>query len=106
MKKQKSFSPFDLRVDALEYLFVEWLTRNHLYRKFAKNLEASGLVTTTVRDLIRSRVRFYASLPLINFSWIIAGTFIFERTPEGREFWNDVSRRWADFCRSFFSILD
>jgi len=105
MKKQKSFSQFDLRVDALDYLFVEWLVRNHLYRRFAKNLAAARQVTTSVRDLIRQRVCFYAAYPAIDYSFLLTGAFLFDSTPEGREFWNDASRRWADFCRYFFSVL-
>ena len=105
MKAQKSFSPFDLRVDVLEYLFVEWLVRNHLYRRFAKNLAAAKQSTTSVRDLIRHRVCTYASVPAMNYPFLLSGAFRFDSTPEGREFWNDASRRWADFCKYFFSIL-
>ena len=105
MKKQKSFSQFDLRVDALDYLFVEWLVRNHLYRRFANNLAAAGQITTSVRDLIRQRVCAYAAFPAMDYSLLLTGAFLFESTPEGREFWNDASRRWADFCRYFFSLL-
>lgn len=105
MKTRKSFNQFDLRVDALEYLFVEWLVRNRLYSKYARNLEASGRVTTSVRDNIRDRVRRYASCRLIIFSSFLIGSFVFEETPEGRKFWIEASRRWEDFCKSFFSFL-
>lgn len=105
MKARKSFSQFDLRVDALDYLFVEWLVRNHLYGKFARNLAAARQVTTSVRDLIRRRIRTYASFPVVDYSFLMTGAFCFESTPEGREFWSDASRRWSDFCGYFFSIL-
>ncbi len=105
MKAQKPFSQFDLRVDALDYLFVEWLVRNHLYRRFAKNLAATRQVTTSVRDLIRLRVCAYATLPAVNYSLLLSGAFLFDSTPEGREFWKDASRRWSDFCKYFFSLL-
>ena len=105
MKKRKSFSPFDLRVDALDYLFVEWLVRDHLYSRFAKNLAAARQVTTSVRDLIRQRVCAYAKFPAIDYSFLLTGAFLFDSTPEGREFWSDASQRWADFCRYFFSVL-
>lgn len=106
MKTQKSFNQLDLRVDALEYLFVEWLVRNRLYRKYAKNLEASGRVAISVRDDIRDRVRRYSSYGFMNFSFFLAGSFDFARTPEGRKFWIDASNRWEDFCKSFFSFLN
>lgn len=105
MKKQKSFSQFDLRVDALDYLFVEWLVRNHLYRKFARNLAADRPGTTSVRDLIRQRICAYAARPAVNYSFLLTGAFLFASTPEGLEFWQDASRRWADFCRYYFSLL-
>ena len=105
MKKQKSFSQFDLRVDVLDYLFVEWLVRNHLYRKFARNLAAARQVTTSVRDLIRQRICTYATFPSMDYSFLLVGAFRFDLTPEGREFWSAASRRWEDFCRYFFSVL-
>lgn len=106
MKPQKSFNQFDLRVDALDYLFVEWLVRNRLYRRFANNLLADRKPATSARDLIRRRIRTYASFPAVNYSSLITGAFFFEFTPEGREFWSDASRRWSDFCRYFFSVLN
>lgn len=105
MKAQKPFNQFDLRVDVLDYLFVEWLVRNHLYRKFAKNLVATRRSTTSARDLIRQRVRAYATFPAIDYSFLLSGAFLFSLTPEGREFWDDASRRWEDFCRYFFPLL-
>ena len=105
MKEQKPFSRFDLRVDALDYIFVEWLVRNRLYRKFAKNLAASRPGTASVRSLIRQRVCAYAAFPAMNYSFLLTGAFLFDLTPEGREFWVRVSERWADFCKYFFSVL-
>ena len=105
MKTQKPFNQFDLRVDALNYLFVEWLIRNRLYYKFAKNLAADKKTTMSARDLIRRRVRIYASFPVVDYSFLMTGAFFFEFTPEGREFWNDASRRWSDFCKYFFPLL-
>lgn len=105
MKKQKSFSQFDLRVDVLDYLFVEWLVRNHLYRRFARNLVASRHTTMSARDCIRRRVRIYASFPAVDYSFLLTGAFLFDSTPEGREFWSDASQRWENFCRYFFSVL-
>lgn len=105
MKTQKTFNQFDLRVDALEYIFAEWLVRNRLYRKFAKNLMVSRQTTMSARDCIRQRVRIYASLPVVDYSFLMTGAFLFEYTPEGREFWSDASRRWSDFCKYFFSLL-
>lgn len=103
MKRQESFNQFDLRVDALDYIFTQWLIRNHLYRKFARNLAATRHVSTSVRDLIRQRIRVYAAFPSIDYSFLLSGAFLFTLTPEGREFWNDASQRWADFCKYFFS---
>lgn len=105
MKKQGSFSQFDLRVDALDYLFVEWLVRNHLYRKFTRNLAAAKHVTTPARDLIRQRICAYATFPAVDYSFLLTGAFLFDSTPEGHEFWCDASQRWTDFCRYFFSVL-
>ena len=105
MNTQESFNQFDLRVDALDYIFVEWLVRNCLYCSFTKNLLASRHTSMSARDCIRERVRIYASFPVVNYSFLLSGAFLFDSTPEGREFWNDASRRWEDFCRYFFSFL-
>lgn len=105
MKKQKSFSQFDLRIDALDYIFVEWLVRNHLYRKFTRNLAAARQAPMPVRDLIRRRICAYASFPAVDYSFLLTGAFLFDSTPEGSEFWRDASRRWSDFCTYFFSLL-
>ena len=105
MKTQKSFNQLDLRVAALEYLFVEWLVRNRLYRRYAKNLAASGRVTTSVRDNIRDRLYRYSKHGFLNYSFFLAGSFAFTETPEGREFWVDASNRWEEFCKSFFSLF-
>ena len=102
MKTQKSFDQLELQVDVLEYLFIEWLCRNRLYRKYAKNLEAAGRVDTSVRDCIRERVRFYVSRTFFTYSFFLTGSFTFAKTPEGREFWIDASLRWENFCKSFF----
>ena len=106
MKTQKSFNQVDLRVDALEYLFVEWLVRNRLYSKYVKNLEASGRVKTSVRNCIRDRVRLYAVYHFCNYPFLLAGSFDFAQTPEGRKFWMDASHRWEDFCSTFFLVLN
>jgi len=105
MKAQKSFNQFDLRVDALDYLFVQWLVRNRLYRRFAKNLAAARRTTMSPRDCIRHRVRTYALFPAVDYSFLMTGAFFFEFTPEGHEFWSDASRRWSDFCKYFFPLL-
>ena len=66
---------------------------------------SSRHTTMSARDCIRRRVRTYASFPVVDYSFLMTGAFFFESTPEGREFWCAASRRWADFCRYFFSLL-
>ena len=80
MNTQESFNQFELRVDALDYIFVEWLVRNCLYCSFTKNLLASRHTSMSARDCIRERVRIYASFPVVNYSFLLSGAFLFDST--------------------------
>lgn len=100
MKTRKNFSPIDLKADALDYIFTEWLVRNRLYYKFLKNLQELLPADESPRDHIRARILSHVSNRITDYSILIDGAFIFAGTPEGRDFWMNVSKRWRDFINS------
>lgn len=101
MKAQKLFNPDELRVDALDYIFVEWLIRNNLYGRFMRNSSAYRPAPTSTRRELRERIRYYVSNDPSNYSAFVSGAFLFGRTPEGRDFWTDVANSWVEFVKSF-----
>lgn len=101
MKVQRFFNPDELRVDALDYIFVEWLIRNNLYGRFMRNSSVYCLVHTSARRELRDRIRYYVLNDPSNYSGFVSGAFYFARTPEGRDFWTDVTSNWVKFVKSF-----
>lgn len=103
MKAQKFFDPDRLCVDALDYIFVEWLIRNNLYRRFAENFSAHHPASASPCPHLRERIRYHISLDPSDYSGYVEGAFRFARTPEGYDFWKDVTSRWVKFIKSFNS---
>lgn len=97
MKARDNFSPVNLKVDALDYIFTEWLVRNRLYRKFSRNLRKAQPDIESPRAYIRDRIYCCILNPPTDFSILIEGAFLFDKTPEGSDFWSDATDRWCDF---------
>ena len=101
MKKLQAFNSDLLTLDVCDYLFVEWLIRHNLYRKFVKNLSLNFEYLGVGRSLIRRYIRrFIGSRPCLEN--IIAMAFPFDETSEGYGFWQRASNEWFDFCNDFF----
>lgn len=104
MKTRNNFSPIDLKADALDYIFTEWLVRNRLYHKFLKNLQESLPAIVSPRDYLRTRILSHVSNRIADYSILIDGAFIFAGTPEGLDFWKNASNRWREFLDSYINF--
>lgn len=100
MKNSRTFDSDLLILDVCDYLFVEWLIRHGLYKKFAANLAREFGHTGSSRQLIRDyihSINHHRSL-----SRAILSAFLFNDTPEGYDFWVRASAEWVDFYITFF----
>lgn len=105
MKKQTSNRLNELTVDALDYLFVEWLVRRSLYSKFSANLALSWSDPEEPRLIIRKLIRSNLGRPFYPLANLISGSFPFRCTPEGFHFWSRVSDEWASYLKSFSKTI-
>lgn len=104
MNTKDNFFLLNLKVNLLCYVFTEWLVYNHLYRKFSKNLLKARPDIKSPRDYIRARAYCYVSKLIPDCSILIDCAFLFTETPEGHEFWMNVSDRWREFFRSYTNL--
>lgn len=101
MEKNKDFRISELPIDFVEYLFIEWLCRRGVFSAFKLNYRLARSVDTSFRDLIRRQIRSMLLSSSFGLRDLIDGSFAFDRTPEGRDFWSDVSSEWRRFCNNF-----
>lgn len=100
MKRFKSFLDAELRLDVMEYAFVEWLIRRGIFTAFQENYERNPLGRGSLRDTLRDHIRHaYCTLSL-GPEALISSAFLFPSTPEGFEFWDEHSDAWQRFCNS------
>jgi hypothetical protein len=104
MKIRSNFSSVDLKVDALDYIFTEWLVRNHLYRKFSKNLREDRPDIESPRAYIRARIYDCVVKRDGDCSSLIETAFFFDGTLEGHLFWWNAATRWRNFLRSYINF--
>lgn len=105
MKANKKSRISDLPVDAVEYLFTEWLDRQGLFRAYKANYEKFHPNCQSFFDSLRDHLRFLCRSPFLSVGFIITTSFPFAMTPEGRDFWTDKASLWRHFCsetKSFF----
>ena len=102
MKKTKVPTISELTVDAVEYLFVEWLRRRGVFSAFRSNYgfnkERNKSFRTALRRQIQNALRPSSHLCIGD---LISMGFIFAHTPEGLAFWFDLSFAWRRFCTDF-----
>lgn len=101
MKKFHSFDSDLLTMDVCDYLFVEWLVRHELYSKFVRNLTSRYDDLGRGRLLVRRYIRHFV-IPHFRLENAISSAFVFAKTPEGFDFWKNVSDEWVKFCSDFF----
>ena len=105
MKANKKSMLSDLSVDAVEYMFVEWLVRQGLYSAYKANYENFHPNHRSFHDNLRTRLRRLCCSPVLGVESIISTSFPFAMTPEGYNFWVDQAKLWRRFCGKFKSIF-
>lgn len=98
MKKNRDFRTSDLTVDFVEYLFIEWLCRRRVFSAFRSNYGLTKEANVSFRESLRCQIRCTFLTPYLGISDLVNGSFIFDCTPEGRDFWSAVSSDWRRFC--------
>ena len=95
----------DLKVDAIEYMFIEWLIRRGIFTAYKSNYECAFSPCRSFRDRLRGHIRRSLSGFGYNPSHLISTAFLFTSTPEGVKFWSNHSSAWQRFCAEFQSKL-
>lgn len=94
-----------LTVDVFDYLFVEWLIRLGLYSKSVANFSPVRYNVKSSRDAVRKIVADLIVSPHFALSDAISTSFPFRSTPEGPDFWLDVSKEWTNYLESFSHVI-
>lgn len=97
MKKLKLSVEDKLRLDVIEYAFVEWLICRGIFAAFQANYDRDSLFRGTFRDHLREHIRHAYRSPSIGPEALISSAFLFPSTPEGYEFWINHSDAWQRF---------
>ena len=91
----------ELTVDAVDYLFVEWLRRRGVLSAFKSNCGFGKGHGKTFRTVLRYRIQTVLHSSHAGIGDLISISFIFTHTPEGLSFWFDLSFAWRRFCTDF-----
>ena len=101
MKKTRVSTISELSVDAVDYLFVEWLRRRGVLFAFRLNCGFDKECNSSFRTALRCRIRSVLHSSYVGIGDLISISFIFAHTPEGLSFWFDLSFAWRRFCTDF-----
>jgi len=101
MKKTKVSMISELSVDAVDYLFVEWLRRRGVLSAFRSNCGFDQERDSSFRTDLRLLIKDVLHSPNKGIGDLISMSFIFSRTPEGVAFWFGLSFAWRRFCANF-----
>ena len=83
--KKEIVAKADITVSRMD--FIKFLEHHCALAKFMRNLEDRG----------KYFIKYTSELQPPH--WIASG-FLWERTPEGREFWDNVNNWWEDLLKS------
>lgn len=97
MKNPKQPVDDKLRLDVIEYAFVEWLIRRGIFTAFRANYDRLPTTRKTFRDCLRDQIRYVYRRPSLGPESLISTSFLFTSTPEGYEFWLKHSDAWRSF---------
>ena len=97
MKRLKSSVDDELRLDVIEYAFVEWLLCRGIFTAFRANYDRIPTLRRTFRDCLREHIRHVYRTPSLGPEALISSAFLFPSTPEGYEFWTEHSDAWQRF---------
>lgn len=101
MKKTRVSTISRLPIDAVEYLFVEWLRRQGVFSAFRLNSGFDEAHSSSFRTVLRRRIQDVLRSSHANIGDLISMSFIFAHTPEGLAFWFDLNFAWRRFCADF-----
>ena len=101
MKRTRVSTTSELSVDAVDYLFVEWLRRRGVFSAFRSNCGFDKRCGRSFRTVLRYRIQTVLHSSHAGIGDLIFISFIFARTPEGLAFWFDLSCAWRCFCFDF-----
>ena len=97
MKNFKSPVDDKLRLDVIEYAFVEWLICRGIFTAFQANYDRVPALRMTFRDRLREHIRHVYRTASLGPEALISSAFLFPSTPEGYEFWTKHSDAWQCF---------
>lgn len=101
MKKTRVSTNSELSIDAVHYLFVEWLRRQGALSAFRSNCGFDEKHNSAFRTSLRSQIQAALFSSYAGIGDLISMSFIFAHTPEGLAFWFDLSFAWRRFCTDF-----
>lgn len=101
MKKTGVSTISELSIDAVEYLFIEWLRRRGVFSAFRLNCGFGKKRENTFRTVLRYRIQDALQSSRLGIGDLISTSFIFARTPEGLAFWYNETFAWRRFCTDF-----
>lgn len=97
MKKFKQPVVDELKLDVMEYAFVEWLIRRGIFTAFRTNYDRISPTKRTFRECLREHIRHVYRTPSLGPESLISTAFLFPTTPEGYAFWVEHSDAWSRF---------
>lgn len=97
MKRLKQPIDDKLRLDVIEYAFVEWLVRREIFTAFRTNYDRTPTARKTFRDCLRDHIRYVYRTPSLGPGSLISSAFLFTSAPEGYDFWIKHSDAWRRF---------
>lgn len=97
MRVHKQLVIDKLKLDVIEYAFVEWLVRRGIFTAFRANYDRIPTPQKTFRDCLREHIRYAYRNPRIGPEALVSSAFLFTSTPEGYEFWIEHSDAWRRF---------
>ena len=95
----------ELSIDAVEFLFFEWLRRQGVFSAFKTNCGVGKVCKKAFRTAFRYRIQNALHSSHFGIGDLITMSFLFTDTPEGYAFWSDLSFAWRRFCTDFQNNL-
>lgn len=97
MRNSKQPAIDSLRLDVIEYAFTEWLVRQGIFTAFRANYDRTPTLRKSFRDCLRYHIQYVYRSPSLGPESLISSAFLFDKTPEGYEFWIKNSDAWKRF---------
>lgn len=101
MKDTRVSTISELSIDAVDYLFVEWLCRRGVFSAYRSNCGSGKRHKDTFRAVLRYRIQNALHSAHLSVGDLISLSFKYIDTPEGYAFWSELSFAWRRFCADF-----